>query len=241
VAQAKHDGERRLIERKDTSIQGINKKGLYVALSNIIANTALALNSSDFVTDGEDMGSVIVAFDLLRYDGNDIRHLPYIERYRLLQEMIALSNSDVIRVTETAFTSDEKKQLLKKLKEDNHEGIVFKRKDAPWSAGRPNSGGDQLKNKFYDECTVIVEKVNEGKRSVSFYAYDKGKKVSLGNVTIPPNKSIPQPGSIIEIKFLYAFKNGSLYQPIYLKERGDSDFTDCSITQLKYKTEEIAA
>lgn len=240
-AQAKHDGERRLIERKGQTVYGVNKKGLYIALSSFITDAANSLSSQDFIIDGEDMGDVLVAFDLLRYDGHDIRHLPYKERYALLKEMIVLSNNDVVRVTETALTSSDKKQLFMKLNDANHEGIVFKRNDAVWSAGRPSSGGNQLKYKFYDECTVIVDKVNDGKRSVSYYIYDKTMKVALGNVTIPPNKLIPQAGAIIEVRYLYAYRNGCLYQPIFLKERTDCDITDCSISQLKYKAEGIAA
>lgn len=240
-AQAKHDGERRLIERKGQTVYGVNKSGLYIALSSFITDAANSLSSQDFIIDGEDMGDVLVAFDLLRYDGHDIRHLPYKERYSLLKEMIVLSNNDVVRVTETALTSSDKKQLFMKLNDANHEGIVFKCNDAVWSAGRPSSGGNQLKYKFYDECTVIVDKVNDGKRSVSYYIYDKTMKVALGNVTIPPNKLIPQAGAIIEVRYLYAYRNGCLYQPIFLKERTDCDTTDCYITQLKYKAEGIAA
>ena len=187
------------------------------------------------------MGDVLVAFDMLRYDGNDIRHLPYSERFELLKEMVSLSKDDSIRITRTAYTMEDKNQLFIHLETANHEGIVFKRLDSVWSAGRPNSGGDALKYKFYEECSVIVNKINDGKRSVSFYVNDGSTKVSIGNVTIPPNKDIPLPGEIIEVKYLYFFEGGSLYQPIYLKPRNDLHFSDCSITQLKYKNEAIAA
>ena len=55
-AQSKHDGERRLIERVEDCVQGINRKGLYVALSSVLANSAKQLNSKDYIIDGEDMG-----------------------------------------------------------------------------------------------------------------------------------------------------------------------------------------
>jgi bifunctional non-homologous end joining protein LigD len=240
-AQSKHDGERRLIERKEDDVQGINRKGLYTSLSSVLVESAKRLNSNDFIIDGEDMGDVLVAFDMLRYDGNDIRHLPYSERFELLKDMVSLLSDDAIRVTQTAYTSEDKRNLLHHLEDSNHEGIVFKRLDAVWSAGRPNSGGNTLKYKFYDECSVIVDRINDGKRSVSFYVNDGSSKFAFGNVTIPPNKEIPQPGEIIEVKYLYTVIGGSLYQPIYLKPRTDIDYSDCSITQLKYKNESIAA
>jgi len=108
-AQSKHDGERRLIERKEDDVQGINRKGLYIALSSVLVDSAKCLNSNDFIIDGEDMGDVLVAFDMLRYDGNDIRHLPYSERFELLKDMVSLSSDDAIRVTQTANTSEDKR------------------------------------------------------------------------------------------------------------------------------------
>ena len=58
--------------------------------------------------------------------------------------------------------------------------------------------------------------INEGKRSVSFYGYDGydgDKKVPLGNVTIPPNHDIPQPKSIIQIRYLYCYRGGGEVVP----------------------------
>jgi bifunctional non-homologous end joining protein LigD len=61
--------------------------------------------------------------------------------------------------------------------------------------------------------------------------------VTIGNVTIPPNKDIPSVGDIIEVKYLYAYKGGSLYQPSLLKPRPDLRVEECVIGQLKYKPE----
>jgi len=72
----------------------------------------------------------------------------------------------------------------------------------------------------------------------------KGSQTLLpaGNVTIPPNHDIPQIGSVVEARYLYAYReSGSIYQPVYLGERDDIPDTDCTIAQLKYKSEPIAA
>ena len=54
---------------------------------------------------------------------------------------------------------------------------------------------------------------------------------------IPPNKDVPVAGKdIVEIQYLYAYKKGSLYQPIYIDPRNDID-EECTIKQLKYKSE----
>ena len=72
----------------------------------------------------------------------------------------------------------------------NREGVVFKDMDAPFSAGRPNSGGSQLKFKFVETASFVVTGVN-GKRSVTLALYDGDRLVPAGNVTIPPNLAIP--------------------------------------------------
>ncbi len=41
--------------------------------------------------------------------------------------------------------------------------------------------------------------------------------------------------SVIEVRYLYAYQGGSLYQPTYIGVRDDMRVEDCVISQLKYK------
>ncbi|MCP5538429.1 MAG: hypothetical protein H7A51_19620, partial [Akkermansiaceae bacterium] len=77
-------------------------------------------------------------------------------------------------------------------------------------------------------------------RSVCLGLYGTGDEsdalLPAGNVTIPPNHPVPQTGAIVEVRYLYAFReSGSIYQPVYLHERNDIPDTDCTTEQLKYK------
>ena len=69
--------------------------------------------------------------------------------------------------------------------------------------------------------------------------------VSCGNVTIPVGAEIPAVGDIIEVRYLYAFReSGSLFQPVYIGVRDDIDLElkDCCVNQLKWKrAEELVA
>jgi len=134
--------------------------------------------------------------------------------------------------------------LLDKLKRENREGIVFKNLSAAYVAGRPASGGDNLKLKFHATGSFIVNKVNS-KRSVSLMLFDGHKIVPAGNVTIPPNHAIPAVGAVVEVRYLYAFpESGCIFQPVYLGVRDDITAEECTITQLKYKAaqeESVAA
>ncbi len=111
-----------------------------------------------------------------------------------------------------------------------------KRGDANYTAGRPNSGGPQLKFKFHETASFIVTKVN-GKRSVSLMLFDGDKVIPVGNVTIPPNHTVPQVGAIVETRYLYAYLGGSIFQPVYLGVRDDIRPGECQLSQLKYKAE----
>ena len=141
-------------------------------------------------------------------------------------------------LVQTAWTTQEKRQMLASLRAANAEGMVFKNVHAPYMPGRPSSGGPQLKLKFYKSCSAIVTTVN-AKRSVGVSLLsDAGAVVSVGNVTIPPNKPVPSVGTIAEVRYLYAIPHGCLFQPIYLGPRDDLLRRECRISQLVYKREE---
>ena len=82
---------------------------------------------------------------------------------------------------------------------------------------------------------------HDSKRSVSVSLYENGSLVDVGNVTIPPNKDIPNHGDIVEVRYLYAYREGSLFQPVYLGVRDDIADEECDVSQLKYKQELKAA
>ena len=226
-AQEKYDGVNRLLIKTGNEIVGANRKGLSVAIPKEVEEEMRTL--PDCVLSGEAIGDKVMCFDIIPENKEEYRH-----RYSVLEGLLPTEH---IRLVDTSWTTQQKRRLLLTLKNDNKEGIVFKRIDSVYHPGRPNSGGDMLKFKFKATASVIVEGVNKGKRSVSMVMYDVGP-VRVGNVTIYPNYTIPEEGSIIEVEYLYAFKGGSLFQPVYLGPRTDLDYSDCNIKQLKYKKEE---
>lgn len=232
-AQEKYDGKRMLIHKTADQVIAINRTGLQVGAPDTIFNSAAPIEQT-FLIDGEAVGEKLFAFDLLKLDDTDIRSLPYRDRLSQLQDF---SFNQAIVVVKTAKTQAEKQQLYEQLKATGAEGIVFKKPAATYTAGRPNSGGNQLKFKFYATASVIVTKKND-KRSVAVAVIDGDNQVDIGNVTIPPNQKIPAVDSLIEVRYLYAYKGGNLYQPTYLGVRDDISLEDCVISQLKYKKEE---
>ena len=246
AAQEKMDGERRAAHAVAGSVAGMNRKGLSVPLPLVIADELLSISSKSGAIriDGEIIGDILYVFDLHIYKGERIHALPWIERMRLAE--YALAGCKQINPVPVAVTTKEKRALWNRVKAAHCEGVVFKLLNCPVKEGRPNSGGDWLKFKFTESASCCVMEVNSGKRSVKigllgssdFQDVIKGQiMIPVGNVTIPPNYDVPATGNIVEVEYLYAYKGGSLYQPVYRGKRSDLSISACITGQLKYKPE----
>jgi len=235
LMQEKKDGRRVLIRKTGMSVQGANRKGQIIPLPSVVECSVQTLDC-DLVLDGESVGDIYWIFDLLELRGENLRPLSTSSRLTTLNRFDQGFRGGALRLVSSAWTSEAKRELFHKLKSERAEGVVFKRVDAPYVPGRPNSGGTQLKYKFTSSATCKVIGHNEGKRSVSIAVYqDPGDGwVRVGNVTIPPNFPVPAVRSLVEVRYLYAFPGGSLYQPVYLGPRTDVECAD-SVKSFKFK------
>ena len=237
-AQQKFDGKHLLVRKQDDHLEGINKKGFIVGLPQTVADELRGVPGS-FIPDGESIGDDYHAFDLLEYNGENLRLLPYRIRLARLIDLLLLARPDYkyIRLVETAFSTRQKTELWHRLRRENREGIVFKRLDAPYVPGKPSQGGPQLKFKFVATVSAVVTQINV-QRSVAVGLFQGRRLVSCGNVTIPANQEIPEVGAVVALKYLYAFRNSlALYQPVYLGPRDAVDPGECGVSQLKFKAE----
>ncbi len=244
IAQPKHDGERRLVLVKGGVVTGINRRGLAVGLSPVIAE-AVAAMKADLLIDGEQIGDTLHVFDLLELGGIDLRGEPLGFRLGKLlklasQVALPVQEGATLRLVETAWGEREKRALLSRITQEGGEGIVFKRIDSPYTPGRPNSGGPQLKHKLHDSLSAIVAAVN-ARRSIAIALIDnRGDHLKAGNVTIPPNYVIPAVGAVVEVRYLYAYDGGALYQPVYQGIRSDIEASECLASQRKFKPSSAA-
>ena len=239
--QQKLDGERRLLKRQAGRVIGINRMGLEVALPQPVADAVSALDGpADLVLDGEIIGDKVHTFDLLALGDEPVAAEPAwrrLERLAGLMRSLLPPHGDALAGVATARSETEKRALLAELRAHGQEGIVFKRASAPYVHGRPTSGGNQLKFKFVESATLLVGAVNGSRRSVELHGLDAaGNPVPLGSVTIPVNFNVPAPGAIVEVRYLYAYPGGSLFQPVYLGERTDQPREACTTAQIKLKT-----
>lgn len=236
LMQQKADGVRQIIIRAGDRITASNRKCLIAPLASTIEAAVRSIptrDEADFVLDGEAVGESYVAFDVLRFGGLDLRGTTARARFDVLDALLSAASHSTLKRIRTAFSRAEKWKLFTALQVEKAEGVVFKRLAATYAAGRPAGKGDHLKFKFYATATLGVMTVN-GKRSVQLGAWTSQHWEFVGNVTIPANHAIPQTGDLVEVKYLYRFPGGSLYQPIYLGLRTDKDIPD-RLSTLKSK------
>lgn len=238
-AMEKKDGERRPLLIENGKAEGTNRYGIYTG--GMKTSIAKAIDASvNLIIDTEDMGTKLEAFDMIEIDGKSLRNMGFGKRHQALCDSPTIANSKSISIVPLFVTSEDKLALLERMIAENREGLVFKKLNAPYTPDRPASGGDQLKFKLYSECSVLVTKINV-QRSFEMGVFDKdGNQVIVGNCTIPANANIPTVGDVIEVKYLYAYKGGSLYQPSLNKPRPDQRTEECRQSQLKYKPDAAA-
>jgi bifunctional non-homologous end joining protein LigD len=233
--QEKFDGKRVLLRKQNGEITGINRKGLTIGLPSSIITSAERL-PGDFIIDGECVGDVLHVFDVLESGGEDQRKNPYRRRMAALVNVLTSGQAPHLELVPTACKPKDKARMWDQLREANKEGVVFKRLTAPYTPGRPNSGGTQLKYKFYATLSAVVAKVNP-QRSVEIRLLDKEGWQPAGNVTIPPTQKVPVVGAVLDIRYLYAHReSGCLYQPTFLGVRQDIEEHECIASQLKFKS-----
>ena len=236
MAQEKKDGERRLIGKVENSVTGINRKGQEVGLPDPIAQEIRKFEC-DLVVDGEQIGDTFWMFDVLECEGENMRLRGARDRYLIAAGLCSITNWPV-QCVEAAFDRVGKRNLVNQIRAARGEGIVFKNCSAPYTVGRPSSGGSQLKYKFTSTATCRVVERNGDKRSVQLALDGGGAWIGVGNVTIPANFTIPRAGQIVEVRYLYAYKGGSLFQPVYLGVRKDHEVD--RLDTLKFKAENPA-
>jgi hypothetical protein len=246
--QEKMDGNHVMVDTRE-GIKASNKKGILKVVSPQFLNSIQPQldGKPAMLLDGEQIGNNYYVYDLLHCDGEDLRPLAYEDRLdRLARYFPSMGSSSypAIQVVPMYVGIQEKREAFNRFKAEGREGVVFKRLKAPFTAGRPNSGGDMLKHKFYATASVRVSSRETGKRSVGLElatppgAGSPSEWIDMGNVTIPANRTVPQPGDIVEVRYLYAFRGGKMFQTTYLGPRDDIDTEECLTTQLKYKREE---
>lgn len=232
--QEKKNGHRRGLLVTAEGAFGYNRRGEFVPLPAPIAEAARAL-PLDTTLDGELIGDVLHVFDALRIDGADQTGLAFDDRFAALARLLGDSRLGPAIGIVPILTVDEALAL----EGSGAEGLVGRKRSARYVDGKAHD--HCVKLKYY--CTASVEVARQNaKHSVGYVVYNEGgEAVDVGNVTIPPTMPLPDVGVVIEVRYLYAHRGGSLYQPSFLMVRTDVGREACRHDQLVYQGEAVDA
>lgn len=118
--------------------------------------------------------AAFIAYDLLEWQGNDIRQYPLLERRGLLEELIAAAAHPALRCSPLIKFADWSALTEQRLqaRENGSEGLMLKRRNAPYQAGRKR--GDWWKWKLEPlviDGVLIYAQKGHGRRSNLFTDY----------------------------------------------------------------------
>jgi bifunctional non-homologous end joining protein LigD len=249
VAQQKLDGTRVLCHVVEGEVLPTNRSGQKTAMGGSVLKGLIHLPHGT-VVDGEvvkhDGEEIYWLFDVLEFAGEDVSSETYEQRFARLSDEIEPGLSEPVRVLETAWTKTQKRTLYERLQQSGAEGIVFKQKRAPWSAGRPSSGGTQLKCKFVSSADVVL--VENAGNAYRMQVYEGGTLRDVGKVfSGTTNESRAELDAqlangkrvVAEVRYLYATDDLNLFQPVFVRARSDKPERQCTLEQLKQTNREV--
>lgn len=239
IAQQKIDGMRVIAHVQADGIMVTNRDGQIAKAASSAAFAGLEYLPHGTVVDGELLDDGYWLFDILELAGEDVRGRGYLERWNLLDGELEPALGADVHIVPIAVGKARKRTLHDKLRQAGAEGLVFKQRDAPYTSGRPSSGGPQRKLKFVKSADVVV--LENAGNAYLMAVYDGRSVVEIGKVfagtTNASRKQLDaalaagkQP--VCEVQYLYATDDNQLYQPVFVRTRSDKAARDCKRDQL---------
>jgi hypothetical protein len=199
---------------------------------------------ASYAIDGEALDGKWYVFDLTVGDKDKT---PWEERMARADAWVkAMNDAGIHQIVAlpTARTKAEKEAMFKAVRDNGGEGVMMKRKDAPYDYD--HRVNHTLKAKFVSTADVVVTELNPGgKDSVNIAMHDEnGNLVSVGTVSkLGKEKQAGigklQVGDVIEVAYLYATPNNTVYQPRIVKKRPDKQPKQSKLEQLRKVNKEV--
>jgi bifunctional non-homologous end joining protein LigD len=241
-AQEKVDGIRILVGTPGGRLTIQNRRGEshgFPARIKAVLEESLSDFARDSLYDGEYLhAGEIVLFDILQFGSRPLRHLPYLQRWQILTELIEAWPSRVHPV-HSAFTIPDKVALIGQIRAEGADGVNFKHLDAPYQAGRPGRSGTWTMRRWkWRKCLeCLVSRRADGTRSFEMFLLSSNPEsplVSIGAVSSRHFHDQLDPGAvaIAEISYLYSTPRRRIVQPVMEHWRPDKEPGDCTLDQL---------
>lgn len=180
--EPKWDGHRVIVRKRGDAIEAISSNGLdRIARWPWLAGAVKAAVDADVILDGEviavdehgrhsfelvgrpDRDHAFVVFDILAIDGKDLQSTPWRERRDLL--MTRVRATPPLSITPVTDDAD---ALMEATKSNAFEGVIAKRTDSTYLAGRRTSSWIKVKHRREQEVVIGGYLLGEGNRTTSF-------------------------------------------------------------------------
>lgn len=237
LGQRKEDGVHVIAARTEKGLTTRNRTGTPHPIPAALAK-AMSTLPIGTMSDGEKLheGGYVV-FDLMYLEGQDLRKVPYEDRFELATALCRVMNQPLIFPVITAFGTDEKRKLVETVRASRGEGCIFKDRRAPYTPGRfPDwRMNTMVRLKFRKSLTCILQRrPNDTKASFEMYLLDGDQPVNIGSVSAHRMYDNIKPGEvgIGECSYLYATPGQKLVQPVLVRFRDDKTSSDCLADQL---------
>lgn len=194
------------------------------------------------------------AFDILQKNGEELTHLPLLERKAILSDAVTKHPH-----LELVIHTRESRKLWEFIRARSLEGVIAKREDAPYEIGQRTS--NWMKIKAFDSIEAVIVGYTSDKRAVSSLAlavYDEGDLHFIGKVgtgmsmldvkmlrellepdivespPLPPpdgykNIQWVMPKHVAEVRYLEFGTQGMLRNPSFLRLRTDKTPQECRL------------
>ena len=238
LAQQKIDGQRVLAHVLPDELLVTNRDGQKTRV-DASAFEGLSYLPHGTIVDGELLDDGYWLFDVLAVAGDDVRDRGYLERWQLLDQELEPALSGDVRIVPVAKGKAAKQKLHDRLRKAGAEGMVFKHRDAPYTSGRPASGGPQRKHKFVKSADVVI--LENAGNAYLMAVYDGRSLFEVGKVFAGTTNAIRKQldaalakgqRPVCEVKYLYATDDHQLYQPVFVSVRDDKLAKACLRAQL---------
>jgi len=141
-----------------------------------------------------ELPAVLVAYDLLEYDGVDLRQLPQHERRVLLEQVVAKVAQPQLRLSPLVRAEDwdQLAQLRKESRARGVEGMMLKARDARYGVGRTKDAGTWWKWKidpFSVDAVLVYAQAGHGRRASLYTDYTFalwGRDAGSGELRLVP-------------------------------------------------------
>ena len=192
-----------------------------------------------------------IAFDILELEDRDLKRLPLLTRKQMLADVIEEGRN--LQIMPSTLNGEE---LWKVVTSTDLEGVMAKRKDSPYVAGRSHDWLKVKREKTVD-CVIVgyitkIRKIG----SLALGLYDNGRLTYVGQVgtgfreslldelekelicssngvVLPKNVQPVVPNKVCEVKYLEYTRDHRLRAPVFLRIREDKLPAECTTDQVQ--------